>query len=80
MTFVIAVVMFQIFLPTILCILRYPRELIKIFVLNFVLGYLWLMWPPVYHSGQYFVFSLVATFAWFLLLDLDNNLKRESTV
>lgn len=79
MTFIMAVVMIQIFLPTILCIFRYPRELIKIFVLNFVLGYLWVMWPPAYHTGQYLIFSIIGTFAWFILLDLDNNLKRESS-
>lgn len=77
MTFAIAVVMFQIFLPTILCVFRYPRELIKIFVLNFVLGYLWVMWPPVFLSGQYVAFSFVAALGWFMLFDLDNVLKPE---
>lgn len=77
MTFAIAVVMFQIFLPTILCMFRYPRELIKIFVLNFVLGYLWVMWPPVFLSGQHMLFSLIAAFSWFMLLDVDNALKPE---
>ncbi|AQW89049.1 hypothetical protein pEaSNUABM50_00548 [Erwinia phage pEa_SNUABM_50] len=77
MTFDIFMVMVIIFVPSIFCLVRYPNEIVKIFVLNFVLGYLWVMHPPVYGwlNGA---FHFLAWIGWFMLLDTDNNLKKES--
>ncbi|SOK58786.1 hypothetical protein [Yersinia phage fHe-Yen9-04] len=72
------IVMIIIFFPSLLCLVRYPNEIVKITLLNFVLGFLWVMHPPSYGwlNG---LFHLIAWICWFMLIDVDNNLKKVTT-